>query len=78
MTVAIPSLIVWGLGIPFAWFIYMHKKKSQIPMIDSREKWGFLLNGYKREFYFWEMIITYRKILIIFVSVYLTTFGVIA
>lgn len=47
-------------------------------MIDSREKWGFLLNGYKREFYFWEIVITYRKILIIFVSVYLTTFGVIA
>ena len=47
-------------------------------MISTREKWGFLFFGYKKDYYFWEIIIAYRKVLIIFIAVYLTTFGVIA
>ena len=76
--VAIPSVVVWGLGIPFVWFIYLFRSKSNIDLIDTREKWGFLFGGYKKEFYFWEIIIVYRKVLIIFISVYVTSFGVIA
>ena len=39
---------------------------------------GFLQNGYKKEYYFWEIIIIYRKVIIVFVSIYVTAFGVIA
>jgi hypothetical protein len=76
--VAIPSIIVWGLGIPFFMLIFLLRAKSKIDIIDIREKWGFLFSGYKKEFYFWEILIMYRKVLIIFISIYVTSFGVIA
>ena len=75
--VAIPSLVVWGLGMPFVWLLYFQRYRKEIDIISMREKWGFLFSGYKKSFFFWEIIITYRKVLIIFISVYLTTFGVI-
>lgn len=76
--VALPSILVWGIGIPFVWLISLFRSKKNIDLIDTREKWGFLFSGYKKEYYFWEIIIIYRKVLIIFISVYVTSFGVIA
>ena len=35
--VGIPALIVWGLGIPLVWLIYMIKQKSRSDKIDFRE-----------------------------------------
>ena len=46
-------------------------------MRSAKEKFGFLYNGYKRKDYYWEIIIMYRKILSIFVSVFLNRIGVI-
>lgn len=46
--IAIPALIVWGLGMPFIWLIYIQKYKSEINLIAMREKWGFLFSGYKQ------------------------------
>ena len=36
---------------------------------------GFLFEGYKEEFYFWEIIITARKVLLVLVIVFLSTIG---
>ena len=40
-------------------------------------KYGFLYNGYKKNYYFWESVNMYRKIAVIFVSVFLKLAGVI-
>ena len=78
LAVAIPSLIVWAFGVPLLWFLFISTNKKDLSLVSLRKKLGFVYFGYKKEFYFWEIIITYRKALIIFISVYLTTFGVIA
>ena len=75
--VAAPSLIIWGFGIPLVAWIVLSKNKKNLEMIDLREKYGFLYNGYKKSFYFWESVIMYRKIIIIFISVFLSEFGTI-
>jgi len=75
--IAIPSMIVWGLGLPFFALIMIHRSKKNIDTILVREKWGFLFNGFKQEFYYWEIVIMFRKVIIIFISSYVTTFGVI-
>jgi hypothetical protein len=46
-------------------------------LIETREKYGFLYNGYKKKYYYWESINMYRKIAVIFVSVFLKLAGVI-
>jgi uncharacterized protein YcgL (UPF0745 family) len=48
MAVALPSLIVWGVGIPMFAFILLMRERNKLNKIDIREKFGFLYNGYKR------------------------------
>eukprot|EP00347_Sterkiella_histriomuscorum_P017716 403348268 len=76
--VAVPSMIVWGLGIPFFAFLLLTKVRLILDKIESRERLGFLYRGYRKQFYFWEIIIMYRKIALIFISVFVSTYGVIA
>ena len=65
--VALPALIVWGLGIPtFALFLLL-KERNTLENLETRQKFGFLYRGYKTRFFFWEIIISYRKIFLIFI-----------
>jgi len=75
--IAVPSLVIWGFGIPaFAWIV-LSRNKENLDIIETREKYGFLYNGYKKKFFFWESVNMYRKIAIIFISVFLKLAGVI-
>ena len=77
MMIVVPSLIIWGFGIPaFAWLV-LSRNKENLDDIETREKYGFLYNGYKKKYYYWESVNMYRKISIIFVSVFLRVSGVI-
>ena len=77
LMIAVPSIIIWGFGIPFFAWIVLSRSKDKLDLIDTREKYGFLYNGYKKTFYFWESINMYRKITVIFISVFLKIAGVI-
>jgi hypothetical protein len=33
-----------------------------------KEQLGFLYNGYRKKFYYWEVIIMYRKIAMVFIA----------
>lgn len=76
--VAIPGIIVWGLGIPFFAFTLLSKIRKNLDDITSKEKLGFLYRGYRKEYYYWEIVIMYRKIILIFISVFVGMFGVMA
>ena len=77
LSIAVPSLIIWGFGIPlFAWIV-LARNKDSLTQIETREKYGFLYSGYKENYYFWETVNMYRKITIIFISVFLKLAGVI-
>ncbi|CDW87963.1 UNKNOWN [Stylonychia lemnae] len=76
--VAIPSIILWVLGIPFFALVILIRNRGYLQKLHIREKYGFLYRGYKQEFYFWEIVIMYRKIAIIFVSVFIGSVGIMA
>lgn len=70
-SVAMPSIIVWGLGIPFFAFLLMFRERHSLMKIEVKEKFGFLYNGYQSDLFFWEIVIMYRKIAMIFISVFI-------
>eukprot|EP00347_Sterkiella_histriomuscorum_P008702 403344080 len=76
--IALPCIIVWGLGIPFFALVLLMRNRKRLDQIEIRQKLGFLYRGYRKEYHFWEIVIMYRKIILIFVSVFLSTYGVIA
>ena len=63
--VALPSIVVWGLGIPFFAFVLLSRERKKLKTLAVREKFGFLYRGYKNEFYYWETLIMYRKIALV-------------
>jgi hypothetical protein len=77
MIIAVPSIIIWGFGIPFFAWIILSRSKDDLDLVETREKYGFLYNGYKKNYYYWESVNMYRKITIIFISVFLKLAGVI-
>jgi hypothetical protein len=46
--------------------------------VEVKEKFGFLYNGYKRRFFFWEIIIMFRKIAMVIISSVISNYGVIS
>jgi hypothetical protein len=70
-TVAAPSIVVWGLGIPFFALILMHRERHHLDRVETKEKFGFLYAGYTQSLFFWEIVIMYRKIGMIFISVFI-------
>jgi hypothetical protein len=75
----LPSLIVWGAGLPLLGFILLTNNRASI--IDANnpqfeETYGYLYGGFKADFYFWEIVITVRKLILIAVCIFVTNFGV--
>lgn len=75
--VALPSLILWGIGIPFFAFLLLRRRRDTLEEVDTKKRFGFLIKGFKKRFYFWEIIIMYRKIMLIIISVVIERFGAI-
>ncbi|CAG9326024.1 unnamed protein product [Blepharisma stoltei] len=69
--VSIPSIIVWGIGIPTVSLFFLWKNRRHLNALSIRLRFGFLFNGYKARKYYWEFLILYRKILIVCCSVFL-------
>lgn len=74
-TVAVPCLLVWVFGAPMLAFLSMTKLYRDKSLTKQRTHWGFLANGFKDHYFYWEIIIIYRKVLILFISAYSGTFG---
>ena len=76
--VALPSIIVWGVGIPLFALLLLFRDRNNLEEISVKKKFGFFFRGYKSSFYFWEIVIMYKKVAVIIISVFVSTVGVIA
>ncbi|CDW71166.1 UNKNOWN [Stylonychia lemnae] len=83
--VALPSIIIWcnlvhflkllGFGIPSYGYLLMSSRRNELNLVEVKERYGFLYNGYKQHSYYWEIFIMYRKLLIIIIQVFLAQVG---
>ena len=55
----------------------MRKESDRLDTDAVKQRFGFLYNGYKRQNYYWEIVIMYRKIFCIFIAVFLRNIGII-
>ncbi|EGR29156.1 zinc finger transcription factor sma, putative [Ichthyophthirius multifiliis] len=67
----IPSIVSWVLIIPFIIGASLYKYKEIIDRPDISETFGFITKGYRSEYFFWEIIIMYRKSFLVIGSVFL-------
>lgn len=68
----LPNFMIYGFFIPLFAFIFLLKNRSLVLDKDIIEKIGFLVNGYKTKKYYWEFIYFIRKMIIAFLTSYLS------
>ena len=67
-SVGLPAIIIWGLGIPTYGLYVIMKNSKELNRKDVKQRYGFIYNGYRvPQAYYWEIVIMYRKIIIIFI-----------
>ncbi|EQC33792.1 hypothetical protein, variant [Saprolegnia diclina VS20] len=73
--VGVPSLIVYTLGIPAYALYTLHKHRDTLEDPRTKLQLGFLFDGYKTQYYYWEIWVMMRKVLVSAVSVFLKNWG---
>lgn len=69
--VTIFGIIVWGFGVPIYIFFQLYKYRKNLFEEEAKYKYGFLFSGYLHSRYYWEFIIFFKKILIVFLTVFM-------
>ena len=71
--VALPSILVWGIGTPSLVLLFMYKQRRCLFKEHNKVRFGFLFNGYKTSEFYWEFLILYRKMAVLVLAVFLNT-----
>ena len=66
------------MGIPCFAYILLRRVRKILDRDDAKVRYGFLFRGYRKEFYYWEIVIMYRKIALIMIAVFVSDWGVIS
>jgi hypothetical protein len=75
--IALAFFVLWGLGLPALIYCLMAKEERLLETDGVKVQFGFLYLGYRREVYFWEIVIMYRKLIALVVAVLLKPLGTI-
>ena len=65
------SLIIWGIFVPCLIFYKLYLKRKNLFEYKVKYTFGFLINGYKHERFYWEFIIFIKKLVIVFLTVFM-------
>lgn len=74
---ALPGIVVWVIGLPTITLMQLVMSKNTLGDSNFRLQYSFLYKGYRPNWYFWEFVILYRKILLVCVSVFLTSVSIV-
>ena len=71
------TAVVIGVGVPAIswWEMRTFYKAKQMHTDQCKKRYGFLYKGYERPLYFWELIITSRKVAIVMAQMLVRSLG---
>jgi len=72
--IGIPMLLVWVMGAPIAGFVVLYKNRHRLkdPMFFA--KYRMIYQGFKHQFFYWEVVNTLRKTFLVITNVFLNMF----
>lgn len=71
-----PSIFLFALGIPGFAGLYMYFVRQRLDDADVVATLGFFMSGFKRETFYWEVMIMLRKLAIVAITVVVEPWGV--
>jgi hypothetical protein len=70
----IPIVLIWVVGLPVAAFIQLFRIRHKLSDYDNTATFGFLYLGLNPSAFYWEILLHFRKVLMISINVFFTTF----
>ena len=64
----IVGIAVWSVGIPLVSFSVLYANRKNLNSRETRLKYGFLHNGFVKQYWFWETVVFARKFSVLVVS----------
>ena len=62
------GLLLWSIGIPLGAFLVLYVNRKNLNSKETRLKYGYLHNGFVREYWYWETVVFARKLSVLVVS----------
>lgn len=69
--IGIPSSILWLVMVPSIATFVLLKNRRKLGYPEFKSKLGFIYNGYKEKYFYWEITLVYRKIIVAFIGVFM-------
>ena len=77
LLLGLPQLFLYVLGLPLLVLKFLKRNRADLfknPVVLTR--WGLFFKGYKEDRYYWELVITLRKVCVVALSVFGRELGV--
>ncbi|CAG9319459.1 unnamed protein product [Blepharisma stoltei] len=74
--IAMPAIIIWGIAVPALCLTNLVRNWDRLDEVWIKLRYGFLFNGYKSKYYYWEFVIAYSKMILIAFSVFLSNVSI--
>jgi predicted outer membrane repeat protein len=71
-TVALPCVALYVIGIPALGFRILHRNRYRLGTTAVQQRYSFLYRGYQHKWYFWEIVVVARKVLLVCIAVFFT------
>ena len=69
----IPNVVIWGIGIPVTALVLLIKYKNKLEQWEVQRYLLMLYQGLNKNRFYWELVNTLRKSLLLSISVFLST-----
>lgn len=68
-------IVIWSIGIPLSAFLVLYKNRNNLDDIEMRKYYLMIYQGLKPKRFYWEFVNTARKVLILSINVFLSTYS---
>lgn len=72
--IGIPIILLWIVGLPIIALIIMYCQRKSLADENNIARYGFLYTGLNHNAFYWEILLHFRKVIMICINVFLTTF----
>ena len=68
-------IVIWSIGIPLSAFLILYKNRNNLDDIEIRKYYLMIYQGLKPKRFYWEFANTARKVIILSINVFLSTYS---
>jgi len=73
--IGLMGFLVYGLGIPALAFFVLFRRRRSLSKPRNMRVYGFIYSGFKHRWYYWESLVSLRKVGISFAAIFLGQVG---